>query len=124
MPLSLTKKIGSIIAGPVLGLLPPNVQENITSYDSARIMSTTSRIVNGAYGLYSLVSLGFKIAGADIDPTNSNTLTYVGLGVAADSIVREVICAGRCYFGPPSRATEPFGSALISITHHRLTKKK
>lgn len=117
------EKIKYVFYGPLGGLLPPEVQENKTSYEAACIMSSTSRIVNGAWGIYSLCSLISKIFDMDIDPSPGNILTWAGLGVLADSIVREIIFGFQYVMDHPySKYNIPWGEPLISILYGKNNK--
>lgn len=89
------KKLGvigkglSVVAGPVLGLLPPRIQEKLTNYEAACWMSSSSRIFNTALSLATLVSLGTRTFGVDIDPTQGNIATNIGIGIGIDTVLRE-----------------------------------
>ncbi|RMF55764.1 hypothetical protein D6745_01170 [Candidatus Woesearchaeota archaeon] len=79
-------------------------------------MSTSSRAFNIAWSAYSAVSLIGRAFGMDIDPTPGNAATLLGLGVAADTAVREV-CYGLHYYmnHPNSTYSDPWGEPILSL---------
>ncbi len=129
--LSIFEKILCIASGPITGMLPPRVQQNIgaftkNDYQAASLMSTTSRVVNALWSGYTAMSLVGKAFGVDIDPTPLDAATYVGIPIAIDTVVREVLCAfayglngGNSfmdYFGPWG---EPFLSGRDVSRNHK-----
>lgn len=115
--LSFLEKAVCVVSGPVLGMLPPRVQVNITdNYNAASVMSCSSRVFNAAWSVYAASSLACKIFGADIDPTPGNLATYVGIPIAFDSVVREFLHGIRCYLQSPFEDfCEPWGEPIISL---------
>jgi hypothetical protein len=115
-PLSALEKFGCAVAGPVVGLLPPRLQVNGLGYQGASIASTSSRVFNGVWSAYAAASLVAKVFGIDVDPTTHDLITYVGIPVALDSGVRELLLGVRNYFTSPfDDPTEPWGEPVISI---------
>ncbi|GEM_PF-5136065 len=132
-PLSLVERVAAAVVGPVLGLLPPRKQLQITrqNNDAARIMSTSSRITNGVITLYTLASLVGNAMGIDINPTQGDTVTNVGIIVGIDTVLREVLYAGMRAFSihqnhpdPGMSYTEVWGEPLISILYAGFVAEK
>lgn len=97
------------------GLLPPEIQERITNYEAASIMSTSSRRFNVLLGTYAIISSLVKLFGGDIDPTPNNILTWGGLGIAVDSFFREVLYGFYYHHNHPFVTyREPWGSFFLS----------
>jgi len=117
--LSLTGKVVSIATGPILGMLPPRKQIQLAkgSREAACYMSSTSRIFNGVWTLYTIGSLSSRAFGADIDPSAGDILTLSGIAIGLDSLVREVMYAGTAYFhdGGSFSFHEPWGEPILSI---------
>jgi hypothetical protein len=114
--LSALGKVGCAVSGPVVGLLPPRLQINAFGYDGASVASTSSRVFNGVWSAYAACSLVAKAFGVDIDPTTHDVITYVGIPVIADSLVREFLLGVRNYFTSPfNDPYEPWGEPVISI---------
>jgi hypothetical protein len=114
--LSGLEKIACVAVGPVVGLFPPRLQVNDLGYHGASIASTSSRIFNGVWSAYAVVSLVAKAFGVDIDPTTHDLITYFGIPIALDSGVREFLFGVRSYLTSPfNDNTEPWGEPLISF---------
>lgn len=122
--LSLVGKIASVISGPVTGLLPPRWQMKLTkrNYDAACYMSTTSRIFNGLWSLYTATSLVSKIFGVDIDPSAMNLATNIGIGVFIDTALREIKYAFSYGLNSPEFMNyhEPWGEPILSSIDFKL----
>lgn len=130
--LSLVERVAAAIAGPILGLLPPRKQLQITQQNNnaARIMSTSSRITNGVITIYTVASLVGNAMGIDLNPTQGNTVTNVGIIVGIDTVIREVLYAGMRAFSihqnhpdPGMSYTEVWGEPLISMLYAGLAKE-
>jgi len=114
--LSVLKKVGCAVSGPVVGLLPPRVQINSLGYQGASIASTSSRIFDDVWSVYAVVSLVVKVFGVDIDPTTHDPITYVGIPIALDSGIREFLFGVHSYLTSPfNDNTEPWGEPIISF---------
>ncbi|MFH1770301.1 MAG: hypothetical protein ABH828_01970 [archaeon] len=114
--------VSSIIIGPVLGLAPERKQLEWTEGDrkEAFYMSATSRILNGLWATYSIVSLITKAFGQDIDPTPGNIATYAGIPLIPDTILRE---AGYLFFrgltSPFREKNQPWGEPLLTYIDNK-----
>lgn len=116
---SFLEKAGAIAVGPILGLLPPRLQMKVAGdkYQGACFMSTSSRITNALISAYTLVSLGARLFGADIDPSTKDIVTNAGIWIGADTTLREGLYAARYTFNNPfMNKNEPFGEPLWSIS--------
>ncbi|HLC72324.1 MAG TPA: hypothetical protein VJH37_01960 [Candidatus Nanoarchaeia archaeon] len=131
--LSLMEKITLALAGPVLGMLPPRWQLQVTrnNNDAARIMSTSSRLANATYAIYAAGSLIGRVIGMDMDPTEGNMLTAIGVVIGVDTIVREGLYLGAYMASmhhnhpkPGMSYTEVWGEPIISITAAMCSKDK
>lgn len=115
--LSFLEKAGAITLGPILGLLPPRLQMKLSGekYQAASYMSTSSRITNGIISAYTLVSLGARLFGADIDPSTNNIITNAGIGFGADTTLRELFYGAKYNWNHPFMSrNEPWGEPLLS----------
>ena len=130
---SLAGRIASALVGPVLGMLPPRWQLKVTNgnADAARIMSTSSRLTNGLYGIYAASSLICRMVGIDIDPTEGNHVTAVGVIIGVDTIVRESLYRSAYYLSmhqnhpdPGMTYTEVWGEPILSIVDAMVSKEK
>ncbi len=131
---SLIDKVIYSAVGPVLGLLPPPLQIKLAKGDltGARIMSTSSRIINAAYAAYTLASLTSGLFGIDIDPTPNNMGTTIGVVAGVDTLMRETLYRTKrafsimCGDSLESRMshTEVWGEPLVSAMYSLLGKSK
>lgn len=115
--LSLLEKSVCVALGPVLGMLPPRKQLELTkgNYEKACLLSSSSRIFNSVWSAYAAVSLAAKVFGADIDPMPYNALTYIGIPVALNTMIRELSFGVHFYLDSPfSSYNEPWGEPIIS----------
>lgn len=112
------------IVGPAAGLLPSSVQENIAGEDGARIMSTTSRIINGTLALGTVATGIGRLMGLDIDPLYNNILTSTpALILAADTVLREAIYAGICALGNDNSYTKPWEEPITSMIYENMRRE-
>lgn len=114
--LSKLEKIACAVSGPVVGIFPPRLQIQRLGYDGACVASSSSRVFNAAWSVYAAASLVAKVFGVDIDPTAHNLITYFGIPVGLDTILREFLYGFHYVLNDPfSSYTEPWGEPLISI---------
>lgn len=123
--LSFLEKATSIAVGPVIGMLPPQVQRRIASEESAALMSKASRYVNSAAGVCGLASLACNAFGLDIDSTPGNFATWTGVALAADSFIREVFNGlAYVYHHPDTDHLKVWGEPVISILYSKFDKEE
>ena len=82
-------------------------------------MSSTSRIFNDSWSLYTAASLISKIFGADIDPTPGNIATWSGTAIGVDTLIREFLYGVNYYFNHPFNTYhELWGEPIWSMIDH------
>jgi hypothetical protein len=115
--LSFLEKAGAVTLGPVLGLLPPRLQMKLSGdkRTAASYMSTSSRITNAVVSAYTLVSLGARLFGADIDPSTNDVVTNAGVWIGADTTLRELFYGAKYNWNHPYMPrNEPWGEPILS----------